>query len=194
EAAPRRAGGARGLEDGRGAADVDRGVERRVRDRLADVDLRREVKDDLRPGLAGQLEHRLAFADVGLDQPRARGQRLLEVLAAAGGEVVADRHLLAAPDQRGAQARPHESRPTCDEASHTNADPRALRDPLPGGDAGAPCYPRRPMRLIVTEKNNSAKKIAEILGKGGASEDKTFKVPYYTWSDESGEQRSIGLK
>ncbi len=50
------------------------------------------------------------------------------------------------------------------------------------------------MRLIVTEKNNSAKKIAEILGRGEASEDKTFKVPYYTWSDESGEHRTIGLK
>jgi DNA topoisomerase-1 len=50
------------------------------------------------------------------------------------------------------------------------------------------------MRLIVTEKNNSAKKIAEILGRGEAAEDKTFKVPYYTWSDEEGEHRSIGLK
>ncbi|HJX32852.1 MAG TPA: DNA topoisomerase I [Solirubrobacterales bacterium] len=53
------------------------------------------------------------------------------------------------------------------------------------------------MRLIVTEKNNSAKKIAEILGAGtgGPSTDKTFKVPYYTWTDENGvEQMTIGLK
>jgi DNA topoisomerase I len=50
------------------------------------------------------------------------------------------------------------------------------------------------MRLIVTEKNNSAKKIAEILGGGDASSDKTFKVPYYTWSDADGEHRAIGLK
>ncbi|MFN8162595.1 MAG: DNA topoisomerase I [Solirubrobacterales bacterium] len=51
------------------------------------------------------------------------------------------------------------------------------------------------MRLIVTEKNNSAKKIADILGKGGASSDKTFKVPYYTWTDEQGgEHMTIGLK
>jgi len=51
------------------------------------------------------------------------------------------------------------------------------------------------MRLIVTEKNNSAKKIAEILGGGDAGGDKTFKVPYYTWTDENGgEQMSIGLK
>jgi DNA topoisomerase I len=51
------------------------------------------------------------------------------------------------------------------------------------------------MRLIVTEKNNSAKKIAEILGRGGAKADKTYKVPFYTWTDESGsEQMTIGLK
>jgi DNA topoisomerase I len=56
-----------------------------------------------------------------------------------------------------------------------------------------PCYPRRPMRLIVTEKNNSAKKIAEILG-GSPATDKTFKVPYYTWTDAAGDQMSIGLK
>ncbi len=52
------------------------------------------------------------------------------------------------------------------------------------------------MRLIVTEKNNSAKKIAEILGaaSGGPATDKSFKVPYYTWTDADGEQMSIGLK
>ena len=53
------------------------------------------------------------------------------------------------------------------------------------------------MRLIVTEKNNSAKKIADILGAstGGPSEDKTFEVPFYTWTDADGnEHRTIGLK
>jgi DNA topoisomerase I len=53
------------------------------------------------------------------------------------------------------------------------------------------------MRLIVTEKNSSAKKIAEILGAagGGPKSDKTFKVPYYTWTDAEGrEQMTIGLK
>ncbi len=51
------------------------------------------------------------------------------------------------------------------------------------------------MRLIVTEKNNSAKKIADILGRGEAKEDKTYKVPFYTWTDEDGgEQMTIGLK
>ena len=49
------------------------------------------------------------------------------------------------------------------------------------------------MRLIVTEKNNSAKKIAEILG-GSPKSDKSYKVPFYTWSDANGEQMAIGLK
>ena len=51
------------------------------------------------------------------------------------------------------------------------------------------------MRLIVTEKNNSAKKIADILGRGEAKADKAFKVPFYTWTDaDGGEQMTIGLK
>jgi len=54
------------------------------------------------------------------------------------------------------------------------------------------------MRLIVTEKNNSAKKIADILGadaSAGPTTDKSFKVPYYTWTDADGnEHRTIGLK
>ncbi len=50
------------------------------------------------------------------------------------------------------------------------------------------------MRLIVTEKNNSAKKIAEILSGGEAAADAVYKVPYYTWSDSEGEHMAIGLK
>jgi DNA topoisomerase I len=51
------------------------------------------------------------------------------------------------------------------------------------------------MRLIVTEKNNSAKKIAEALSNGGNSADKTFKVPFYAWTDAEGnEQMTVGLK
>jgi DNA topoisomerase-1 len=50
------------------------------------------------------------------------------------------------------------------------------------------------MRLIVTEKNNSAEKIATFLSKGSATSDKTFKVPFYTWSDADGDHRTIGLK
>jgi DNA topoisomerase-1 len=51
------------------------------------------------------------------------------------------------------------------------------------------------MRLIVTEKNNSAKKIAEALSTGSNSEDKTFKVPFYTWTDAEGDEHmTVGLK
>src|SRR5215217_2235390 len=50
------------------------------------------------------------------------------------------------------------------------------------------------MRLIVTEKNNSAEKIARFLSGNTATSDKTFKVPYYTWSDADGDHRTIGLK
>jgi len=51
------------------------------------------------------------------------------------------------------------------------------------------------MRLIVTEKNNSAKKIAEALSRGSNSADKTFKVPFYAWKDdEGGEHMTVGLK
>ena len=51
------------------------------------------------------------------------------------------------------------------------------------------------MRLIITEKNNSAKKIAEILSGGAAKADATYKVPYYTWTaDGEGEQMAVGLK
>jgi DNA topoisomerase-1 len=50
------------------------------------------------------------------------------------------------------------------------------------------------MRLIVTEKNNTAKKIAEILSGGAAKADAVYKVPYYTWSDSDGDHMAIGLK
>src|SRR5262245_7814113 len=50
------------------------------------------------------------------------------------------------------------------------------------------------MRLIVTEKNNSAKKIAEILSGGSAKADGAYKVPFYTWSDGAGDHMAIGLK
>src|SRR5947207_3387444 len=50
------------------------------------------------------------------------------------------------------------------------------------------------MRLIVTEKNNSAKKIADILSGGQAKANAAYKVPFYTWSDAEGEQMTVGLK
>ena len=50
------------------------------------------------------------------------------------------------------------------------------------------------MRLIITEKNNSAKKIADILSGGEAKADATYKVPFYTWTDADGDQMTVGLK
>src|SRR5687767_12751241 len=50
------------------------------------------------------------------------------------------------------------------------------------------------MRLIITEKNNSAKKIADILSGGSAQADATYKVPFYTWSDGDGDHMAVGLK
>ncbi|MGH2926239.1 MAG: DNA topoisomerase, partial [Solirubrobacterales bacterium] len=50
------------------------------------------------------------------------------------------------------------------------------------------------MRLIITEKNNSASKIADILSGGSAKADAAYKVPFYTWTDDAGEQMTIGLK
>src|SRR6476620_795649 len=50
------------------------------------------------------------------------------------------------------------------------------------------------MRLIVTEKDNSAKKIAEILSGGKAKQDKSYGIPFYVWEDESDQVCVIGLK
>ncbi len=50
------------------------------------------------------------------------------------------------------------------------------------------------MRLIVTEKNNSAKKIADILSGGTAKEEASFRTPYYTWEGPNGPETTIGLK
>ncbi len=50
------------------------------------------------------------------------------------------------------------------------------------------------MRLIITEKNNSAKKISEILSGGSAKDGASYKTPYYEWSDADGDHVTIGLK
>jgi DNA topoisomerase-1 len=54
------------------------------------------------------------------------------------------------------------------------------------------CYRRSPMRLIVTEKNNSAQKIAEILSGGNATDAKSFTVPVFRWTDGDGEHAVLG--
>ena len=50
------------------------------------------------------------------------------------------------------------------------------------------------MRLIVTEKDNSAKKIAQILSEGKAKQDKSYGIPFYVWEDGEDQQCVIGLK
>src|SRR5687768_10847552 len=79
----------------------------------------------------------------------------------------------------------------------------ALNKGRPMGGVECGCYSRRPlgleargshMKLIISEKNNSAKKIAEILSGGSAKADATYKVPFYTWSNGDGEHMAVGLK
>jgi DNA topoisomerase I len=50
------------------------------------------------------------------------------------------------------------------------------------------------MRLIVTEKDNSAKKISQILSGGKAKQDKSYGIPHYGWEDDEDGHRVIGLK
>jgi len=50
------------------------------------------------------------------------------------------------------------------------------------------------MRLIITEKNNSAKKISAILSNGSAAESASYKTPFYTWEEGGEPQLAIGLK
>lgn len=51
------------------------------------------------------------------------------------------------------------------------------------------------MKLIVTEKNNTARRVSQILAHGGKVETKkSYKVPIYVFSDTQGEVRCIGLK
>ena len=51
------------------------------------------------------------------------------------------------------------------------------------------------MRLIITEKNDAAKKIAGILAKNGVKEDSYLKIPYYHFTDADGSATtSVGLK
>src|SRR5436190_16442250 len=50
------------------------------------------------------------------------------------------------------------------------------------------------MRLIVTEKDNSAKKIAQILSTGKAKQSKSYGIPFYEWEGPDGGECVIGLK
>ena len=51
------------------------------------------------------------------------------------------------------------------------------------------------MRLIITEKNDAAKKIAGILATGGMKEESHYKIPYYVFADAQGDDTAVvGLK
>lgn len=51
------------------------------------------------------------------------------------------------------------------------------------------------MRLIITEKNDAAKKIAGILANDGVKQDAYYKIPYYIFTDEQGTANvAVGLK
>jgi DNA topoisomerase-1 len=51
------------------------------------------------------------------------------------------------------------------------------------------------LRLIITEKNDAAKKISGILAKGPAKEAAYLKIPYYSFVDAAGQDTTIvGLK
>jgi DNA topoisomerase-1 len=50
------------------------------------------------------------------------------------------------------------------------------------------------MKLIVTEKDNSAKKISQILSGGKAKQSKAYTIPYYQWGDGEDGYLVIGLK
>src|SRR3954453_19721040 len=50
------------------------------------------------------------------------------------------------------------------------------------------------MQLSVTEKNNTAKKIAQILSGGAPVGGPSLKTPYSTWEGPDGPQMTIGLK
>ncbi len=51
------------------------------------------------------------------------------------------------------------------------------------------------MRLIITEKNDAAKKIAGILARNGVKADSYLRVPYYFFTDAEGQpSAAVGLK
>ena len=50
------------------------------------------------------------------------------------------------------------------------------------------------MRLIITEKNDAASKIAGILAHHGVEQESYLRVPYYLFTDAEGQQAAaVGL-
>jgi hypothetical protein len=112
------AGEPRGLEHVDRAHDVDARVPGRVLDRLAHIDLRREVEDDVGPRRGEHAAHPVRVADVGLLEARAARERGGEVLALAGGQVVDDQDLVAAIEQRVDEVRADEAGAAGDQGTH----------------------------------------------------------------------------
>ena len=80
-------------------------------------------------------------------------------------------------------------------------DPATPRRPRPWACYRSPLKRPRPqrgvclLRLIITEKNDAAKKIAGILAKGGVKEESYLRIPYYLFTDAEGQATaSVGLK
>jgi hypothetical protein len=91
---------------------VDGRIVRRSVNRDAHVDLGAEVEAELGPRLAEHLGETLSH--VALDESHALGQ----VLALAVGEIVDDRHLVAARQQRLDDMRADEPCAPCDDRPH----------------------------------------------------------------------------
>ena len=108
-------GAAGRFERGDRAADVDIGVEARIAHRNADVDLCSEVEDGLGPGGIEDPCQPGRVADIRLDQLGAARDRVAQVLAATGREIVHDRDRVATLDQRIDEVRADEAGAACDE-------------------------------------------------------------------------------
>ena len=76
------------------------------------------MEDAIGPEVAADALDRGEVGDVGGDQPGALGHGVGDVLPAAGREVVDDRHLVAARDQRVDEVRADESGAAADQCLH----------------------------------------------------------------------------
>ena len=63
-----------------------------------------------------------------------------------------------------------------------------------GGGRRAPLLPSPPDAPNRHREEQQRQEDRDLLGEGSATSDKTFKVPFYTWSDDDGDHRTIGLK
>ena len=118
QAGPARAGLARRLEHRDGARHVDLGVERRVEDRPADVDLRGEVHDDIGPGGRERPAQGAEVAHVDRVQLDAALQRVRDPWLRAAVQVVGHRDLGPAIEQRVDEMRSDEAGTAGDDHAH----------------------------------------------------------------------------